>query len=756
MENSFRFYFRLFLKISLGFILFFSILLFAVSQDWLGELPSIEYIKNPSSQLSSTIFSEDFEVMGKLYYENRTELNYKQISPTTIQALIATEDERFYDHSGIDVYGLISATFRTFLLGKPSGASTITQQLAKNLFHAEEGRKNKLKRFFQKMKEWYIAIELERNFSKQEILALYFNTVPFLHNSYGLREASKTYFNKEPIKLTLDESAILVGMLKGPSLYNPKSKPDNAIKRRNVVLEQMRKAGFINEITAESAKKLPIKLDYRLTSPSSGLAPYLREQIRMELGEILQNYSKENGDSYDIYADGLKIYTTINSKLQTYAEESVSEHMPWLQKEFLREWGAKDPYKFGAKANPDLVKNIVRASEYFKNLSDGGKSEDEIFKILSTEKHVMRIFTWRGPIDTQMSVIDSIKYIKKILQAGLCAMDPQTGKIRAWVGGIDFNFFKYDHVRQSTKRQSGSTFKPFLYNVALENGLTPCSKIVYEKPLIEGHESWDPKGSKNFKDGEEVTLKDGMQVSDNRIAALLIKQFGPSLLIDKAKQLGIDAEFEEVPAISLGTTDISVIEMTGAYSPYMNAGIYSKPYYIERIEDKDGNIIFENKPESKEVIQEEVAKQMNLMLQLVSKDKGTAARLRGHYGFKEEIACKTGTTQSNSDGWFIGSTSQLLTTVWVGADDPSVSFASTRLGQGANTALPIWAKFYKKATSLPKYKSASFFTETDSMLIKKFDCNFQDAALPAGDTNQYPDLPPDDSMPAYNDKKGDY
>lgn len=755
MENSFRYYFKLFLKTTLGLVLLFSLLLFSVAQGWLGELPSIEYIKNPSSQLSSTIFTEDFEVMGKLYYENRTELTYKQISASTIQALIATEDERFYEHSGIDVVGIISATFRTFILRKPSGASTITQQLAKNLFHAEEGRKNKFKRLIQKVKEWYIAIELERNFSKQEILALYFNTVPFLHNSYGLREASKTYFNKEPIELTIDESAILVGMLKGPSLYNPKSKPANALSRRNVVLEQMRKAGFINEVTVASAKKLPIKLNYRLTSPSTGLAPYLREEIRMELNEILQNYSKENGEQYDIYADGLKIYTTINSKLQKHAEEAVAEHMPWLQKEFLREWGAKDPYKFGAKANPDLVKNVVRASEYYKSLSEDGKSEDEIFKILSTEKHAMRIFTWRGPIDTQMSVIDSIKYIKKILQAGLCAIDPQTGKIRAWVGGIDFNFFKYDHVRKSTKRQSGSTFKPFLYNVALENGMNPCSKLVYEKPLIDGHENWDPKGSKNFQEGEEVSIKDGLQVSDNRIAALLIKQFGPSLVIDKAKQLGIDAEFEEVPAISLGTTDISVIEMVGAYSPYMNGGIYSKPYYIERIEDKNGKVIFENKPESNEAVQEEIAKLMNLMLQGVSKDKGTAARLRGQYGFKEEIACKTGTTQSNSDGWFIGSTSRLLTAVWVGADDPSISFASTRLGQGANTALPIWAKFYKKANSISKFKPGSFLSESDSAIIHKFNCNILDDALPLDNPMDDP-IPSDDTMPILNDSKKDY
>lgn len=726
MEDNFKFYFKFFLKLILGGCILIGLLLFSVAQGWFGELPSIEYIKNPQSQVSSIIYTEDYEVMGKLYYENRTELNYRQISGNTINALIATEDVRFYHHAGIDLYGILSAAFRTIILQKPSGASTITQQLAKNLFH-NTGRENKVKRGIQKIKEWYIAIELEQNFSKQEILALYFNTVPFLHNSYGLREAAKTYFNKEPIELTLDESAILVGMLKGPAMYNPKTKPEKSKERRNVVLDQMAKHGYINQTMAENAKKLPIKLNYRLTSPNSGLAPYLREQIRIELDGILGNYTKSNGDPYNIYTDGLKIYTTINSKLQTYAEQSVAEHMPWLQREFNREWGTKDPYKYGAKANPELVKKIVIESEYYQNLSKEGKSEDEIFKILSKTKHPMRVFTWKGAVDTQMSIIDSIKYYLRTIQAGVCTIDPNTGKIKAWVGGIDFNYFKYDHVRVSTKRQVGSTFKPFLYNIALENGMHPCSKLIYEKPLIVGFESWDPKGSKQFAEGSEVSLKDGIQVSDNRIAALLIKQFGASALIDKAKSLGIDAEFEEVPAIALGTTDISLIEMVGAYSPFINFGVYSKPYYIDRIEDKNGKVIYQNTVNSKEVINQEIAKMMNLMLQQVSNGKGTASRLRSQYGFKNEIACKTGTTQSNSDGWFIGSTPTLLTGVWVGADEPSITFASTRLGQGANTALPIWAKMYKKIQadpSLSKYKSTSFFSESDSSIIQDFNCDY--------------------------------
>jgi penicillin-binding protein 1A len=726
MTNSFKYYFNKFLQLFIGGLILLSVIIFGVSQEWFGELPTIEFIKNPQNQISSVIYTEDYEVMGKLYYENRTELNYKQISPNTINALIATEDVRFYEHSGIDVYGLMTAIMRT-MMGKPSGASTISQQLAKNLFH-NTGKKNKLVRMMQKFKEWYIAVELERNFSKQEILALYFNTVPFLHNAFGIREAAQTYYSKEPINLTLDESATLVGMLKGPGLYNPKTRPENAKNRRNVVLGLMAKNEFINEKTAEAAKKLPISLNYKLTSPSTGLAPYLREQIRMELGEILNKYSKPNGEAYNIYSDGLKIYTTINSKLQTYAEEAVNEHMPWLQSQFLKEWKGKDPYKYGSKANPDLIKNIVKESEAYLTLSDQGKSEKEIFEILSTEKHSMRIFTWKGPRDTSMSFIDSIKYMKKIIQVGLCAMDPRTGRIKAWVGGIDFNYFKLDHVRKSTKRQVGSTIKPLLYDLAIEAGETPCSTIEYSKPLIPGHEKWDPKGTKFFIDGSQVSLKDGLQVSDNRVAAQLIKKYGSQALIEKAKQLGIESDFEDGPAICLGTTDVSVIEMLGAYSPFMNSGIYSMPYYIERIEDKNGNIIYQNTPQSKEVIAEDAAKLMNIMMQQVSQDRGTASRLRKQYGFKGEIACKTGTTQSNSDGWFIGSTPSLLTAVWVGADDPSITFASTGLGQGASSALPVWGKFYQKAHKDPSTRITqvkSFFSETDSAVLQKFDCNFQ-------------------------------
>lgn len=725
MSEQFYKWFKRLIRFYMILMLALAAIMFCVSQEWFGELPSLEYIKNPQKQLASVIYTEDYEEMGKLYYENRTELTYTQISPKTVEALIATEDMRFYEHSGIDVWGIGSALLRT-LTGKKSGASTITQQLAKNLFHGEGNRRNFFIRGIQKFKEWYIAVQLERNFSKQEIIALYLNTVPFLHNSFGIREAAQTYYSKEPIHLTIDESAVLIGMLKGPGLYNPKSKPENAINRRNIVLAQMLKAGFINQKIFDGTKSLPIKLNYKLTSPSSGLAPYLREEIRMELNELLEDIAKPDGTKYDIYADGLKIHTTINSKMQRYAEESVTEHMAWLQQKFSAEWKGRDPYRFGAKKNPDLIRNIVRNSDIYKQLEEEGKSEKEIFDYLAKKKNPARIFTWKGDIDTSMSFIDSLKYFKNILHVGLCMMDPNTGKIRAWVGGINFNHFKLDHVRMSTKRQVGSTIKPLLYAVALDNGMTPCSTIDYEKPLIPGNESWDPKGTKYFPEGSQVSLKDGLQVSDNRVAAQLIKKFGPNSLIDKAEKLGIRAEFENVPAICLGTTDISVYEMIGAYSPFMNYGIYSKPYYIERIEDKNGNIIYRNKVESTEAISESSAINMNYMMQQVSLGRGTAARLRSAYGFKMDIACKTGTTQSNSDGWFIGSTPELLTAVWVGADDPSITFASTSLGQGASSALPIWAKLYKKIYQDKTFKyspTSQFFSSSDSTSIHPLNCD---------------------------------
>ncbi|MCU0327872.1 MAG: transglycosylase domain-containing protein [Chitinophagales bacterium] len=716
-------YFKVFLKYySIG-LLFLGFLFFLAKFSVFGTLPSLEDIKNPKNAISSVVLSEEMDVLGKYYIENRTELTYNEIPKHTVDALIATEDFRFRSHSGVDAFGLMSAFFRTFILAKPSGASTITQQLAKNLFHDTE-RKNIFKRIAQKIKEWIIAFELEENFSKDEIIALYFNTVSFLHNSYGLKEASMTYFGKIPAQLTIEESAVLVGMLKGPGLYNPKTRPENALKRRNIVLELMRTHDFIDQRALDSLKALPITLNYHLTSNNSGLAAHFRETLRLELIEILAKLTKPDGSSYNLYKDGLKIYTTINSELQAYAEEATKEHIQYLQKSFYQEWKGKDPYRYGAKANPNLVLNILKAMPIYKELENQGLDEKTIITRLS-QKLKMEIYTPYGPKDTSISIIDSIKLFKTALQVGLLAVNPMNGHVKSWIGSADFNYFKYDHVKSA--RQVGSTIKPFLYALAIDNGMTPCSQVPYEAPNITGHSSWDPKGTPYFKEGQLVSLKNGLQVSDNRIAGQLIKKFSPNALIDYCRHFDITASFDPGPAIALGTSDISLFEMVRAYTSFVNRGIMVPLTTILRIEDQRGNIIYQPYFSPKEVLNPEVAFQMNLMMREVTQGRGTASRLRSTYKLNMPIIGKTGTTQSNSDGWFIGATPDLLCGVWVGCDDPSITFASTALGQGASSALPIWAKLYSKAyaSKLLKYNPKKNFitNHTDSVLIRNFDCS---------------------------------
>lgn len=712
-----------FLSIIAGIYGFFLLMFFFASLGWLGELPSIEEITNPKKVIATQVLSSDYEVLGKYFLENRTELQYNELPKHLVDALIATEDYRFYDHSAIDLMGLQTAFFRTFFLFKPSGASTITQQLAKNLFHNVQ-RKNTFTRILQKFKEWYIAVQIEKNFSKQEIIALYFNTVPFVHNSFGLKEATRTYFNKDVKDLTIDEAAVMVGMLKGPALYNPKSHPINSFKRRNTVMTQMVKYNFLTEDAFDTLKAKPIKINFHLTAHNTGLAPHFREQIRIEVTEILKKLKKKDGSAYNIYTDGLRIFTTIDSRMQTYAEEAVNDHMAYLQGVFIKEWGNREPWKFGAKANASLLDDAIKNLPQYQTMKDEGMGHEEIIAELS-KKVKMNIFSWQGIIDTTLSPIDSLKYYKKILQVGLLAVDPATGEVKAWVGGADFEHFKMDHVRKSTKRQVGSTIKPLLYAAAIDNGKTPCYEVTYESPNIDGFQDWDPSGSKNFEEGELVPIKNGLQVSDNKITAQLIKQFGVSSLIDMAKVLKIESKFDPVPTICLGVTDISLTEMVGAYTAFMNRGIWSKPFYIRRIEDAKGNIIYQEGQKSVEALNERTAILTNLMMQGVTTGKGTASRLRRAYGFKNEIAGKTGTTQANSDGWFIGGMPQLLCGVWVGAEDPSVCFSSTASGQGASSALPIWGKFMHKTYNDRNLKLnyyESFIQKQDSSLLIEMEC----------------------------------
>lgn len=728
--TNFKKYFIFFLKCIGGVYVFFLFMFMLAALGLLGELPSIEDIKNPKKILATQIISSDYEILGKYFLENRTELQYNELPPYLVNALIATEDYRFYEHSAIDLYGLETAILRTIFLFKTSGASTITQQLAKNLFH-DIDRGNVLKRILQKFKEWYIAIQLEKNFSKQEIIALYFNTVPFVHNSYGLKEATKTYFNKDVKDLTIDEAAVMVGMLKGPALYNPKSHPKNSLARRNTVLSQMVKYDFLSEAIADSLKQKPIVINFHLTAHNTGLAPHFREQLRMEVTEILKKLKKKDGTPYNIYSDGLRIFTTIDSRMQAYAEQAVAEHMAYMQDVFVKEWGKRDPWKYGDKANPELINHAIKTLPQYTTMSEEGMNHEKIVEELS-KKQKMTIFSWHGNIDTVMSTIDSLKYYKKILQAGVLAVDPATGEVKVWVGGSTFDQNKMDHVRKSTKRQVGSTIKPLLYAVAIQNGKSPCSEVPYESPNIDGYSDWDPRGSKNFIDGQMVSLKEGLQVSDNKVAAQLIKMYGVNSLIEMARMMKIESKFDKVPTICLGVTDISLYEMVGSYTPFMNKGIYSTPFYIRRIEDSKGNILYEEGQKSLEVLDERTAILVNLMMQNVTVGRGTASRLRRGYGMKQEIAAKTGTTQSNSDGWLIGGMPQLLCGVWVGADDPSICFATTASGQGASSALPIWAKFMNRSYADRRLKlnyKASFMSGADSLYRAEIECSSSDTLI---------------------------
>lgn len=731
----------LFLKIFIGFQLLILIgtacfvgFFFAVLNGALGEMPSFDEIKNPSSILATEIYTVDGELLGKYFIENRTELTYADLPPHLVHALIATEDVRFYDHSGIDPRGLTRAVVKKAIGQDAGGASTITQQLAKNLYH--ESADSEVDRIKQKFKEWVIAVQLEKNFTKEEIIAIYFNTIPYNYNAYGLKAASITYFNKEPWELNIQESALMVGMLKGPSLYNPKTNYEIAKTRRNVVLAQMSKYGFLDSDLKDSLQNTEIELNFQSSYHTAGVAPYFRSVLGEEIKSILNNptYYRPNGEPYNVYRDGLKVYTTLDYTMQTYAEQAVKNHLPDLQETFFKEWSVRnaEPWEVGARANPDFIEECMVKTPRYKGLKDQGKSDGEIDQVFNTPTG-MTIFTWNGDKDTMMTPLDSIKYYNSILQVGFMVMDPVDGSIKAWVGGTDFRYFKYDHVRKSTKRQVGSTIKPILYATALQSGLSPCFMLPYEAPKIPGFESWNPKPHDEWAEGELVRLEDYLANSSNRGTAQVVKTIGIDNFIRNSTELGLEnmaltaANPDYGPAIALGTRDISVYEMVGAYGTFVNQGIYSRPYFIKKITDKDGNIIYENRPEREEVLDQDVAYTTIHMLKKVV-DEGTARRLRGTYkeygGFTSPIAGKTGTTQGNADGWFIGMTPNLVAGVWVGCDNPSVSFATTAMGQGANAALPVWAWFFKQlqADSDMNYDWSKDFSKPNDLAFE-LDCD---------------------------------
>jgi penicillin-binding protein 1A len=713
-------------------ILFF----FLASWGFFGAMPSFEELENPESNLATEVISSDGVTIGKFYNENRTPIKYEDLPPHLVNALIATEDERFYEHSGIDARRTFGAAIK---LGADGGASTITQQLAKQLFHGE-GSTFKIFRLIQKVKEWIIAIKLERQYTKNEIIAMYFNVYDFNNYAIGIRSASKTYFNKEPKDLTIDESAILVGMFKNSSLYNPVRNPQGVKNRRNVVLGQMVRAKIINTTQKDSLSKLPITLDFKLQTHKEGIAIYFREFLREYMKKWVKENKKPDGTEYDIYTDGLKIYTTIDSKMQEHAEEAVQAHIKNLQEEFfIQQKGNKNaPFlKISDDETNRILKRAMKASERWAVLKDLEKTEDEIIASFS-KKTKMRVFTWNGEKDTIMTPLDSIRYYKSFLQAGMMSMEPQTGHIKAWVGGINYKYFQYDHVGQGA-RQVGSTFKPFVYATAIEQlGMSPCDSIIdspYTIPVGRHHvtASWTPKNSDNKYRGM-VTLKKALANSINTVSAKLMDKVGPEAVVNLTKKLGVNADIPLQPSIALGAVEVTVEDMVAAYSTFANQGVYIKPQFIDRIEDKNGVVLYEPIPESHDVLNKDIAFAVIKLLEGVT-EGGSGSRLRtqgGGYGyervtgypyaFTNPIAGKTGTSQNQSDGWFIGMVPNLVSGVWVGCEDRSARFKSITYGQGATAALPIWGYFMKKCYDDKDLQVSKDEFERPKNLSIKVDC----------------------------------
>ena len=712
--KKFRKYILVFWTLAALPVVILIFVLFLAAKGYIGEeLPSFDELENPRSNLAAEIISADQVILGKYFFQNRTNIHYYELSPVLLNALKATEDIRFDSHSGVDLRGLVRVILRA---GSAGGGSTITQQLAKKLFH--EVPDSKFKRIIQKLQEWIISVRLERRYTKEEIIAMYLNIVDFSSNAYGIKSAAQTYFAKTPAQLNIQEAALLVGMLKAPTRYNPVRNNKNSIERRNVVLSQMMKYDFLKKNEFDSIKAIPIKLKYQVEDHNYGLATYFREELK---GEMLQwckeHINNSTGLPYNLYTDGLRIFTSINSKMQRYAEEAMGEHLKVQQKKFNDHWKNQDPWD----GHKEILTDAMKHTERYIAMKANKASDKEIEKAFN-KKEKMTVFSWRGDIDTLLSPMDSIRYFKKILQCGFMSMEPKTGLVRAWVGGTDYKYFKYDHVKEG-KRQVGSTFKPFLYTLAMQEGYSPCYKIPNVRVTFDlpSGEQWSPENS-DASYGGMLTLKQGLAESVNCISAYLMKQFGPQAMIEIVRKMGITSPIIPVPAICLGTPDVSVFEMVGAYSSFANKGVWTQPIYLTRIEDKNGNVLQDFVPRKVEAISEETA---FLMLKLMEGvvQFGTGARLRGEYKIPYAIAGKTGTTQNQSDGWFMGITPDLVSGCWVGCEDRIVHFRTLELGQGARTAMPIWALYMKKIYGDNSLNiSRGNFVAPDEPLNVELDC----------------------------------
>ena len=728
-----KFFVRFLWAVLITGVLTTAVAFYAIREGWIGYMPPIEDLQNPISKYATQVYSADGKIMGTWSSDrgNRVMIDYSKLPPSLVQALVATEDVRFYEHSGIDFFALGRAIVKRGVMGQKSagGGSTITQQLAKQLF-TEKPAHTTLERVLQKPIEWVIAVELERSYTKDEILTMYLNKFDFLHNAVGIKVAANTYFNKEPIDLTVPEAATLVGLCKNPSFFNPVRFPDRSRDRRNVVLAQMVKAGYLTQEQYNQYQAEPLKLNFHVTDHKDGIAVYFREFLRRYMmakrperalypswGGVKYHIDsirwendplfgwcnknrKKDGSTYNIYTDGLKVYTTIDSRMQKYAEQACYEHVvKFLQPAFNKENKRKPTAPFSNKLTSAEVRKImmrsVRQSERYRALKEGGATDADIEKSFRT-KTPMSIFTYHGEVDTVMTPLDSIRYLKSFLRTGFVSMDPKNGYVKAYVGGLDYKFFAYDMVMDG-RRQVGSTIKPYLYSLAMENGLSPCDLApnVQQTYMVAG-KPWTPRNSSYSRYGQMVTLKWGLQQSNNWISAYLMSRLNPDAFVQLLHEYGINnPEIHPSMSLCLGPCDITVGEMVSAYTAFVNHGIRAAHTFVTRIEDNEGNVVAQFQPRMNEVISDDSANKMLYMLKAVV-DGGTATRLRYKYELKGELAGKTGTTNNNSDAWFMGITPELVSGCWVGGDDRDIHFDNMQYGQGASMALPIFALYMKK------------------------------------------------------------
>ncbi|GAB3202828.1 penicillin-binding protein 1A [Pontibacter aydingkolensis] len=729
----------------LGGFAVFILYVYAVSINFLnlfGELPNLRTLENPKSELASELYSADNVMLGKYFRENRSPVDYEDLPDNLVNALVATEDVRFEEHAGIDPQAMLRVAAGIITGNRKGGGSTLTQQVAKNLFDTRSDELNNgvlngvpgIGMLILKTKEWIMAVKLERSYTKREILTMYLNTVDFGSNAFGIKVAAKTFFNKKPQELEVQESAVLVGLLKAPTAFSPKFNPENSKRRRNTVLAQMVKYGFMPEEQFQQLKEEDIKLNYSVENQNIGLAPY----FRTEASKFLLQWCRENG--YDLYSDGLKVYTTIDSRMQKYAEESMAEHMKGQQKLFFEHWKGRNPW---VDRDNKEIKNFpevaIKRTERYRRLNARFDGNQDSINYYLNKKVPMRIFTWDGEKDVEMSPMDSLKYYKHFLQAGFMAMEPQTGHIKAWVGGVNYKHFKYDHVKQGI-RQPGSTFKPFLYTAAIENGYYPCYEVIDAQvcvPLPDGN-MWCPKNSDNKYSGQKFTLRKALAESVNSVSAYLVNKLGPETLVQTAKRMGISTALDPTPSLALGTSDVSLFDMVGAYGTFVNGGTWVEPNFITRIEDKHGNVIAEFAPKTVEALSEETAYLMVHMLKAAAEPGGTAYYgLRHRNGLKNEIGAKTGTTQNQSDAWFMGLTPNLVAGTWVGGEDRSIHFRTIALGQGNKLAMPVYGAFMQKVyadKSLDLSKDA--FPKPLAPLSVELDCAKYNQGVPIDSSQQ--------------------